>query len=396
MAVSGNLGGKILLVHDDLSSHGPEIYPTTSLDDNCIEFEIQTDRNYYVDLRRTYLVLKLKLVKVRGYEAYNSEEVKKQHKEKENEEEEETAEEAPVLLVTHVNNSLHSVFSKVELCVNNQQIYNSSGFSAHKSYISNNFTEAITEYKGVLHCGGYDYEEFPDEIMEPPLSERFFTRRLKMLSRDDGFMLYGKLGFDFFCTSDSLYPILKIRIWLTRARPNFYMIGDNPNVSLGNVDCSIYTRRIALKDDYHKKRMHMLAYTPVKFNYLETLAKTFIIPAWQNQFIQENIYNNDPIRRIANAMNTNSAFTRSYFEIPFWYQHFDFRQSRILRRSQPIVDFDATDNCPLYVTTMKAMNFQNDNPLIPFDNLKDQYVLVFDFTSMQDATENCHYPELVR
>ena len=44
---------------------------------------------------------------------------------------------------------------------------------------------------------------------------------------------------------------------------------------------------------------------------------------------------------------------------------------------------------------MKAMIFQDDIPSIPFDNFKDHYVLVFDLTSMQDATENCHYPELV-
>ena len=31
------------------------------------------------------------------------------------------------------------------------------------------------------------------------------------------------------------------------------MISDNPDVSLGIVDCSLYTRRIAPKDDYHKK-----------------------------------------------------------------------------------------------------------------------------------------------
>ena len=77
------------------------------------------------------------------------------------------------------------------------------------------------------------------------------------------------------------------------------------------MDCSLYTRRIALKDDYHKKRMNMLAYAPVEYNYLETLAKTFIIPARQNQFIQENIFNSAPIRRIAIAMNTSSAFTDS-------------------------------------------------------------------------------------
>ena len=41
------------------------------------------------------------------------------------------------------------------------------------------------------------------------------------------------------------------------------------------------------------------------------------------------------------------------------------------------------------------MNFQDDKPSIPIDDLEDHYVLVFELTSMQDATENYHYPELV-
>ena len=346
------------------------------------------------NLRQTYLALKLKLVKGPGYRTYNTKEVKKEHKEEAKAKEEETADEEPVPLITQVNNILHSIFSNVEVYINNQQIYNSNGLYAHKSYISNNFKGAISEYKGVLHCEGYDCEEFPDEIMEAPLSEPFFTRRKKMLSRPDGFMLYGKLGEDFFSTSELLYPNMKNRLRLIRARPNFYMIRDNPNVSLGIVDCSLYTRRIALKDDFLKKRLDLLAYTPVEFNYLETLAKTFTIPARQNQFIQENIFNNAPVRRIAIAMNTNSAFTGFYTKNPFWYQEFDLRQIRILG-GQPKVDFDVAENCRFYITTMKAMNFQDDIPSIPIDNFKDHYVLVFDLTSMQDATENFHYPELI-
>ena len=91
-----------------------------------------------------------------------------------------------------------------------------------------------------------------------------------MLSRPDGFMLYGKLGVDFFSTSELLYPIKKFGLRLIRVRPNFHMISDNPNVCLGNVDCSIYTRRIDLKDDYQKKRMDLLAYTPVEFIHLDS------------------------------------------------------------------------------------------------------------------------------
>ena len=64
----------------------------------------------------------------------------------------------------------------------------------------------------VLHCEGYDYEDLLDENMEVTLSESFFTRRMKMLSRTDGFLLYGELGVDFFSTSDLLYPKMKIRL----------------------------------------------------------------------------------------------------------------------------------------------------------------------------------------
>ena len=115
----------------------------------------------------------------------------------------------------------------------------------------------------------------------------------------------------------------------------------------------------------------------------------------KNQFIQENIFNNAPVRRIAIAMNTNSAFTGSYSENQFWYPQFDIRQTRNFKGGQAFVDVGGAENCRLYVTTMKAMNFQDDIPSIPIDVFEDHYLLVFDLTSMQDATVNCHYPELV-
>ena len=48
------LGGKVPTVDDVLSSHEQEVYPTSSFDENCIEVEFQTDRNFYVDLRQSF------------------------------------------------------------------------------------------------------------------------------------------------------------------------------------------------------------------------------------------------------------------------------------------------------------------------------------------------------
>ena len=60
-------GVKVRVLDDLLSSHEQEIYPTTYFIEKSIEFEFETDRNFYVDLRQTNLALKIKLVKRSGF-----------------------------------------------------------------------------------------------------------------------------------------------------------------------------------------------------------------------------------------------------------------------------------------------------------------------------------------
>ena len=136
VAVSGNLVGKVPVVDDVSSSHEQQIYCTTSLDENSIEFEFQTDRNYYVDLRQSFLAPKVKLDKGRDYDTHKSKEAKKEHKNEKQpteaaaNDEEDSTNSVPIL--TFLNNIMHFIFSKVEVYINNQQTYNSKGLFAHK------------------------------------------------------------------------------------------------------------------------------------------------------------------------------------------------------------------------------------------------------------------------
>ena len=151
-----------------------------------------------------------------------------------------------------------------------------------------------------MHCEGYDCKEFPDEFMEAPLCEPFFTRRNKMFRRPDGFMLFGTLGVDFFSSSELQYPNVKIRLRPIRAGRNFYMISDNANVDLAIVDFSFYTR-IALKDDYHKIRMDML-HMRRGVSLFRNLSKDFDL-SWQTKPVHpRKHFNNAPVRRIAIGM----------------------------------------------------------------------------------------------
>ena len=104
---------------------------------------------------------------VKGYGTYESKEKRKEHKHESvvfTETGTDEEEQREVARVTYVNNITHSNFSDVEVYINNQQVYNSHALYAHKSYISNNFKAAISEYKGVLDCKGYDYVQDPEDF----------------------------------------------------------------------------------------------------------------------------------------------------------------------------------------------------------------------------------------
>ena len=97
-------------------------------------------------------------------------------------------EDATVSMVAHVNKILQSIFSKKEVYINNQKMYISYGLYTHKFYTYNIFEAGNSEYKGISDHKMYDYKECPNELMDAPLSEPFFKRRIKKLSRPDGFM----------------------------------------------------------------------------------------------------------------------------------------------------------------------------------------------------------------
>ena len=120
---------KVPIVEVFLSSQEKENYPTTSLDENCIEREFLTDRNYYSNLRQSFLTFKLQFVKGPGYDTYQGREKKNEHKhESVVFTETGTDDEEEIARVTFVNNILHSMFSDVEVYINKQfQIYNSNG-----------------------------------------------------------------------------------------------------------------------------------------------------------------------------------------------------------------------------------------------------------------------------
>ena len=122
------------------------------------------------------------------------------------------------------------------------------------------------------------------------------------------------------------------------------MISHNSHVSLKVLDCSFFTRLVVVNEVYHQTIKYQLTHQPACYNFMETMARTFVIPSGHNQFIQENVLNNAPIRRVAIVMNTNSAFTGNFHENSFHYQKSGLRELRIVREGRAIVSVDTTND----------------------------------------------------
>ena len=163
-------------------------------------------------------------------------------------------------------------------------VYNANGLYPHKAQVSNEFNSTAVSNKGIIHCNGYSFGEFPDAFDILP-----FTDRTNSLGSVITFSLYGRHANDLFTCKKMSLPKTKVRSKLIRARTNFYMLSDNPNGSLKIIDCLLFTRRILVAEPNHQYLQWNLEREPVQNNYMETIARTSITPFRQNHFIQKNM-----------------------------------------------------------------------------------------------------------
>ena len=255
-------------------SNEHQTLPTNSLNEASLDFQLETDRNIFIDLQEIYLLLKIRMKN--GLQMMGADDE-----------------------AAFVNNILHSLFSNCEVYFNNEQVYSSNGLYAQKALISTEFSVTKGVKESISYCHGYEYEPEPGDFQSAPIAGRFLDASSTIQT------YYGKLAVDLFTCDKLLIPNTNVRIRLNRSRPNFYTLGKvEDNIHAEIVEASLFSRQVAVEEKCLRNIHQGLLREPARYNFSEVLGKTFIIPNGQNQYIQENIFNNAPIRRLALAMNT--------------------------------------------------------------------------------------------
>lgn len=350
-----------------------EVFPSGSLDGPNLEFILETDRNLYLDLQNIYLDVKVKIIQAGSKPLLTADNGK----------------------VKFVNNTLQSLFSNCDVKFNNTLVYSSNGLYAHMAMMATEMSHTIGTKQCFSYCQGYTYEDDPGT-----LTGTAFTSRAGQTDGSASLHLYGKMPIDVFNCDKLLVPNTHVRISMIKSNPDFHFIATAADASgkgykVQFLKASLHVRQMTVSESVHRSLTNTWANTPARYTFPEVKSKTFIIQAGQNQLIRENIFSNEPIRRIAIAMNKNADFTGSIKTNPFHYQKFGLRDLRIVRGGQTIISMNTTDDVVPYFHTIKSLNFDQDGPGIDLNDFPNHYILVFDLTSTLQADTDVYYPEVV-
>ena len=129
---------KVSLLEHVQWSNIQQTFPINSLKKTSIEFQLETDQNIFLDLQEIALSLKFSVPKG-NRKIQNADDVRL------------------------VNNFLHSLFSSVEVYLNNEQVHTSNGLYPHKAFLSNELSGTKGKKEAITIGQGYTYEANPND-----------------------------------------------------------------------------------------------------------------------------------------------------------------------------------------------------------------------------------------
>jgi hypothetical protein len=351
-----------------------KIQTTNSTDGPTVEFNFASETNVYIDPNHIFLHLQVKIVKKDGtdLEWHASDKTKQDN-------------------VIFTNNTLHSLFSNVTVYANDVQVWSANGLYAQKAYIETEWSHSAACKKSFVSCQGYEYAPTPEDFAA-------FTTRLEQTKKSAVVHFYGPLAIDLFSCEGLFVSGTRFRIRMDRADSALALLSNQTVKQYMTVitEAELTIRRVELVQEYHDTIMRSLAGGDVvQYEYIESIPKSFMVQKDSKTFMQSNIFNNLPIRRITFAITENSKVSGVLDHTPFDFQKFDLAKIEIQRPGIPLIQIDTTDDNEAYYTTLKALKWGHGGPDITREDYPRHYIFSFDLTTMQDANNMIVQPDLL-
>ena len=276
-----------------------EYKPISALNDTMqIEFAVPGIGEEYMDLSHTMLYLKVKVVKSNGAALEENE------------------------VVAPVNNWMHSLFSQVDIFLNQRQISTPTGNYAYRAYIENilnyNSDSKNTHLKNVMF--------YADESgkMNEHTQNAGFKKRQACIAGSKAVEMIGHLHCDLFNHDRALLNGVELRLRLVGSRHSFSLLtSTNNEYKVQFLDAALCIRKIKLNPSILIAHSKTLLRCSAKYPITRVDVKTTTLAAGLRSYTIDNLINGQLPKRIILGLVNNKAANGDFKTNPFNFEHFN-------------------------------------------------------------------------
>jgi hypothetical protein len=281
-----------------------EHHPIASItDDGPLEFFVSGSGEDYVDLANTYLYIQAKIIKSDGTDLAGGD------------------------IAVPVNNWLHSLFSQVDVSLNETLITPSSQTYAFRAYIENLISYSEDAKKTQLGSVLW-FKDTKTKMDSLVLTENIgLNNRNEYTKTSKTVDMMGRLHVDLFHQDRYLLNKVDMKLRLIRSRDVFSLMTNvtatltAPKVKI--VQAALYVRKAKLNSSVSLAHAKVLEKNTVKYPVRRVDCKVFTVSQGSRSVNQENVFLGQLPKRVVIGMVDNDAFNGAFDKNPFHFKHND-------------------------------------------------------------------------
>lgn len=268
------------------SSQWVEFFPLSNVTDGGpVEFHISGSAEEFIDLSQTQLYVKAKIVKSDGTPL------------------ETTSKIGPVNLF------LHSLFSQVDITVNDRLISDSNNTYPYRAYLETLINHGFDSKTSQLTAEMF-YKDSEDGL----------AKRSKFFENSKTVDMIGNLHSDLFNQDRLLLNMVDLKVKLIRSKPEFCLMGDQGfKVILEHI--SLFVRKVRTSPGVILGHAKALEKTTAKYPIKRAQCKVYSVPKGYMSIVQDNIIVGEMPQKVIVACLDNDAFHGSFAKSPFEFNH---------------------------------------------------------------------------
>ncbi len=295
-----------------------EYNPISSLSDGVpIEFTISGSGQDYMDLANSYIYAKVQVVR---------------------------ADNAPIDNTDHVapiNLFLHSLFSEVDIKLNDTLVSSTNNTYAYRAYLETLLTygkEAKQSQFGTAlyykDVAGSMEDDNPHDVAQLNVGMK---SRHEFIEDGHAVDMMGRLHSDLFFQDRLMLNDMTLRIRLVRSKDAFCLISGAVGAAYKAriVECKMLIRKVKVSPSIALAHARALETTNVKYPVKRGHVKTYTIPRGNLNHSQEQLFTGDIPSRIVIGIVDNDSFNGRYDRNPFNFKHYSINQVKLFLDGQP-------------------------------------------------------------